>query len=95
MPFEFTRRYSSRRSEALGPLGYGWDHNFNLRIVETTSGTTTTATLYNGNNRVDSYPLSGSPAAFVSSAGIYNTLHKETSPTTYYWIRRVTDADHL
>ena len=35
---EFTRTYNSIRSDDLGPLGYGWTHNYNVSAVEVSYG---------------------------------------------------------
>jgi len=38
LPLEFTRTYSSLGSDAPGPLGYGWSHNYDSRIIITPCG---------------------------------------------------------
>ncbi|MBI5363536.1 MAG: RHS repeat protein, partial [Planctomycetes bacterium] len=80
--FEFTRRYNSKfapvngqQGPVDGPLGYGWDHNFNLLIQS--NDTRTSATLFNGNTRLDQYSRAtppGSGDTLNSPLGIYNRL---------------------
>ncbi len=81
LDFTFERRYNSHDSGKDGPLGFGWDHNCNIRMQIAEGGAK--VTISNGNGRDDVYtwkthlsPLYDSPP------GVY-TLLKYQPPGTY------------
>jgi len=76
--YQLTRRYNSRYSEIPGPMGYGWDHSYNIRLKVYASSL---AILWNGNNRADTYPISGS--SIFSPKGIYTALSFDSQTNTY------------
>jgi len=82
--FSFDRRYSSHDSATDGPLGFGWDHRYNLRIEF--NAALGQAVVHNGNGREDVYiQATGNPQVYDSPPGVY-TLLKYEAPS-YYILR--------
>jgi YD repeat-containing protein len=81
LDFSFERRYSSKRSDVDGPLGFGWDHVYNARLTIANGGAL--VTVHNGNGREDVYAWT-EPGAHVydSPSGVY-TLLKLFPPSTH------------
>ena len=71
MPFEFKRFYNSKDAMlSQAPLGYGWNHSYNVRLaVDSTTGT---RAITFGDSRTERYELVG--GIFVAEAGIFSTL---------------------
>ena len=67
--YEFTRTYRSR-IEYNGPLGFGWDHNYNKRLVFQENGN---VARFDGQARFDIY-VKNEDATFTSPPGYFDTL---------------------
>ncbi len=67
--FKFTRQYSNKYFY-YGPLGYGWDHSYNLRLVRTARDT---VTFFDGKS---TYPFKWDPKKkkYVSPPGLFAEL---------------------
>ena len=71
LPLDFTRAYNSLSPQA-GPLGYGWTHNWNLRLTEnTTDGSVTIAF---GDGHTEHWTWTGS--AYDGGPGVFGILVK-------------------
>jgi RHS repeat-associated protein len=83
LDFEFARRYDSHNSDVTGPLGYGWDHSYNIRLEIQQSGTY--VDLYNGNQRIDSYVerLPSGSGLYDCPGGVYTLLKRDPSTNTF------------
>ncbi len=68
MPFVFARTYNSQNASEAGPLGPGWTHSYQIRIVN--DGLF--ALVKWGNGRNDFYAVNGD--TFTPAPGVYNTL---------------------
>ncbi|MDZ4224523.1 MAG: DUF6531 domain-containing protein, partial [bacterium] len=69
MDYEFVRTYRSR-IEYDGPLGFGWDHNYNKRLVFQENGN---VARFDGQARFDIY-VKNADETFVSPSGYFDTL---------------------
>ncbi|MFH1652489.1 MAG: apolipoprotein N-acyltransferase [Pseudomonadota bacterium] len=78
--YEFKRTYRSRL-DYDGPLGYGWDHNYNMRLVEMDAGLKIRR--FDGDARYDDYTLKAN--RYVAPAGRFDRLIKRDDGT--YQIR--------
>ena len=88
IPFVFARTYNAMNAGESGPLGPGWDHSYNIRIIEYTVSSDTFTSIKWGDGRIDTYKLdgtvynpyctdiNGNPTQFC---GIYDTLTKSGS----------------
>jgi RHS repeat-associated protein len=88
MPFKFTRKYRAQ-SWYDGPLGYGWDFNYNMRIENIGPSTTVNGAdvnFYDGAGRIDKYNFAvttGNNASFTTPDGFYNILEYYSVTDTY------------
>lgn len=81
MNFSFERRYSSHDSAEDGPLGFGWDHSYNLRLQINGGGAQ--VIVHNGNGRQDVYDWTATNShVYFSPPGVY-TLLKYEAPSTF------------
>ncbi|GEM_PF-2975927 len=78
MPFVFERYYNSNNSASDGSLGYGWSHNYNVRLIDNGSA----AIVQWGDGNDDFYAVSGS-AYTADEPGLYDTLVREADPSVY------------
>ena len=69
--YEFVRTYRSRINY-LGPLGYGWDHNYDKRLIEQENGDIVRR---EGNARYDVYKHQDN-GTYTSPAGFFDVLVK-------------------
>lgn len=75
IPFVFTRTFNAMNEGDSGPLGPGWNHGYNIRVVEdTTNGI---AIMKWSDGRDDYYTINGT--TYVPYPGIYDTLIKSGS----------------
>lgn len=71
--YQLARRYNSKRSHVNGPLGYGWDHSYNIWLHFSGSN----RILWNGNNREGKYTLSGGGGGlYTSPRGTFSLLRE-------------------
>jgi len=68
LPLDFARTYNSLNPQ-LSPLGYGWTHNWNLRLTEPT---TDTVVVTFGDGHAEKWTWSGS--AYDGAPGVFGTL---------------------
>ncbi|MDA2930890.1 DUF6531 domain-containing protein, partial [Acidobacteria bacterium AH-259-O06] len=80
-PFRFVRTYRSG-STYDGPLGFGWDFNYNARLQETTEG----IVRFDGTGRRDLYRFDGN--VHISPPGFYDRLDRQGNNTL-----TITDRD--
>ena len=71
MPLDFTRAYNSL-SPQPGPLGYGWTHNWNLRLTENT--TDSSVAIGFGDGHTEGWTWTGT--AYDGGPGVFGTLVK-------------------
>lgn len=74
--FEFTRTYRSRLNFD-GPLGFGWDHNYNKRLVTMDGGN---VRRFDGNARYDDYKRDAN-GVYISPAGKFDRLRRNSDET--------------
>ncbi|MBI4431506.1 MAG: RHS repeat-associated core domain-containing protein [Candidatus Omnitrophica bacterium] len=77
-PFRFTRTYKSRISYN-GPLGFNWDHNYNMRLMRHRNASnqlTGHMLLAAGSGRQDLY-VSNGDGTFKSPRGFYTQLRRQ------------------
>jgi len=70
LPLDFARTYNSLDPQP-GPLGYGWTHNWHLRLTEPT---TDTVVVTFGDGHAEKWTWSGS--AYDGAPGVFGTLVK-------------------
>ncbi len=70
LPFVFARTYNSGNSGEAGPLGSGWTHSYQIRIIDLGG----IAIVKWGNGRDDLYVYNGT--AYTPAPGVYNQLQK-------------------
>ncbi|MBW2570735.1 MAG: hypothetical protein JRE47_15590 [Deltaproteobacteria bacterium] len=70
MPFVFARTYNSANVGQSGPLGPGWNHNYQIRITDLG----TILFVKWGNDKVDLYTFNGT--SYDPAPGVYNELTK-------------------
>ncbi|HEY87165.1 MAG TPA: hypothetical protein G4O06_03960, partial [Dehalococcoidia bacterium] len=70
MPFVFARTYNSANVGQSGPLGPGWNHNYQIRITDLG----TILFVKWGNGKVDLYTFNGT--SYDPAPGVYNELTK-------------------
>lgn len=70
MPFVFARTYNSANVGQSGPLGPGWNHNYQIRITDLGS----ILFVKWGNDKVDLYTFNGT--SYDPAPGVYNKLTK-------------------
>jgi RHS repeat-associated protein len=68
LPLDFTRAYNSLNPQP-GPLGYGWTHNWHLRLTELT---TDTVVITFGDGHAEKWTWTGS--AYDGAPGVFGTL---------------------
>ena len=76
LPLEFTRSYNSLAPQN-GPLGYGWTHTWNFRLVEDTANNTVVITFGDGHG--EKWDRVGS--AYQGAAGVHGVLTKNGDGT--------------
>jgi YD repeat-containing protein len=84
--YELTRRYSSKRSDVDGPVGFGWAHNYDVWLQlqgSACSGLPLTVILWNGNNRADVYRLNETTCEYTSPRGIFTKLIFDAGANRY------------
>ncbi len=87
LPFVFARTYNAMNAGDSGPLGPGWDHSYNIRIIEDVSVEGAFIFVKWGDGKVDKYKLNGTtyePYCLINDVpskycGIYDTLTKPGS----------------
>ncbi|MCK4735244.1 MAG: hypothetical protein KAT65_22515, partial [Methanophagales archaeon] len=67
---EIIRSYNSHRSGNLGPFGFGWTHNYNIKLVENLDDS---LTLYDGDGSKHIF-ISEGAGVYTSPAGIHSKL---------------------
>lgn len=83
LPLEFNRTYNSSRREENGPLGFGWTHNYNMRIMGATGAALpigSTVQLIWSDGRQDDYLARGG-GSFNGLPDIHNTLVQSPDAT--------------
>jgi RHS repeat-associated protein len=75
IPFIFTRTYNAMNAADSGPLGPGWNHSYNIRVVEDVANGI--ATVKWGDGRDDYYIINGN--SYEPYPGIYDNLTKSGS----------------
>ena len=78
LPLDFARAYNSLSPQA-GPLGYGWTHNWNLRLTENTTDGSVTITFGDGHTERGPGPARPTTAGRACSASWSRTA---TAPST-------------
>lgn len=77
----FTRSYNSKRSGEHGPLGFGWTHSYNARLIEQDNGSVAYS---DPDGSVHIFEHTGS--AFVAPSGVHLRL---TETATGYTLERL------
>ncbi|MEK7450198.1 MAG: DUF6531 domain-containing protein, partial [Planctomycetota bacterium] len=77
-PFQFTRQYRSQL-DYDGPLGYGWDFNYNARLKKAGND----ILYFDGSGRLHKYSWNGT--GFITPPGLYNKL-EYNAPNNKYTI---------
>jgi RHS repeat-associated protein len=75
LPLDFARTYNSLNPQP-GPLGYGWTHNWHLRLTEPT---TDTVVITFGDGHAEKWTWTGS--AYDGAPGVFGTLVKNGDGT--------------
>ena len=75
LPFVFARTYNSGNSGEAGPLGPGWIHSYQIRIIDLDI----IVIVKWGNGRDDLYTFDGND--YIPAAGVYSQLQK--TPGSY------------
>lgn len=73
MPFVFERSYNSQDTQK-GPLGFGWNHSFNVSITTKLISPTNFATIRWGDGRTDTYTSDG-VNGFAAPVGTFDSLN--------------------
>jgi len=68
LPLDFTRAYNSLNPQP-GPLGYGWTHNWSIRLTEPTTGTVVVTF---GDGHVEKWTWTGS--GYAGAPGVFGIL---------------------
>jgi RHS repeat-associated protein len=76
MPFSFERGYNSQDT-TNGPLGYGWNHNYNIALTVGSSGEVTVRW---GDGRTETWTVDGT--GYKPRYGVFNTLIKNGNTYT-------------
>ncbi len=88
--FVMQRRYRSRL-DLDGPLGHGWDHDYNQRLYPTANGDIVRS---NGKGHVDTWPRTsdggfGHPRGFFSRLGEEPTGEFRAYPNNPRWLKQI------
>ena len=83
MGFEFKRTYNSL-NPADGPLGFGWNHSYNVRVQEFDSNTAVTW----GDGQLVVYIRQDDGTFVPQLPGTYDILTKDTNTGTYSVLRK-------
>lgn len=94
IPFVFARTYNSLNVGETGPLGNGWNHSYNVRLVD--DGVI--AVVKWGDGQDDYYTVNGS--TYTPEPGIYNALARSSETytlttkeeTKYVFVTNPTDS---
>lgn len=87
IPFSFSRTYRSTLAHIDGPLGFGWQHSYQISLSEDTTGVSVTL----GNGRSERFELDN--GIFTPAPGIHNRLEKKSDGTYIYTTK--TQVDYL
>ena len=75
LPLEF-KRYYNNQGEYEGPFGVGWDHNYNIFLVESVDQGTTYLIRHNPHGSKDKF-TKNSNGTYTAPAGVFDTLTKD------------------
>ncbi len=77
LPFSFERGYNSQ-DDINGPLGYGWNHNYNIAL---TTGASNDVTVKWGDGRTETWVYDTASAKYIPRYGVFNVLVKNADNT--------------
>jgi RHS repeat-associated protein len=96
-PLGFNRTYSSLNSNINGPLGYGWTHNYDMKLSPYNMGTTNATTLSGApaievkqENGATSYFTKTTDGAYLSFDKTHATLTYDAANNQYVFVRNAT-----